>query len=284
MAVRTQCKRRGGRAFTLVELLVVIGIIALLISILLPALNRARESAQRTKCLANLRSVGQMCYMYGNMFKGAIPIGFSHSRDTGTAKAFQDNYDLARREGGAAPNATIRYMGLGLLFPAGLITPGSGEAFYCPSMSAEYMFHSYDSDLNPWLNRLNTAAQVRCRSGYSQRSCDPTRDRPSVNARGVGWSASGVWHAIDATASNGRTPMMTFAKLKNRMIVSDIMSTPDRIRLYGHKKGLNVLYADGSAKWVSSDHITNELNALTRFSNAENADVERLWLRLDEAP
>jgi len=50
---------RTKRAFTLIELLVVVGIIALLMGILMPSISRAREAGKRTKCLANLRSVGQ---------------------------------------------------------------------------------------------------------------------------------------------------------------------------------------------------------------------------------
>lgn len=78
------------KAFTLIELLVVVAIIALLISILLPSLQRARELSKRTVCAANIRGIGQACKIYSaedeNDLFPLIPYDISKETFTYTAR------------------------------------------------------------------------------------------------------------------------------------------------------------------------------------------------------
>ena len=60
------------KPFTLIELLVVVSIIAILASILLPALSKARERALRTKCMGHMKQLGAAFYLYSSEFDGAM--------------------------------------------------------------------------------------------------------------------------------------------------------------------------------------------------------------------
>src|SRR5690349_16522554 len=104
------------RAFTLVELLVVIGIIAVLIGILLPALTRAREAGNRAACLSNMRQMYNYIKMYEIGNNGASCLNYG-------ADSMQGSYFLSRAPTSGKPDlagTTIRFCGIGLIFPSNI--------------------------------------------------------------------------------------------------------------------------------------------------------------------
>src|SRR5689334_3596707 len=123
------------RGFTLVELLVVIGIIAVLIGVLLPSLNKARESARRTACLSNMRQLTTAWLMYANETKG-----FLVSAETGDATAdthWQEGW-VKDVPGDPATNtdASVRAGAIWRYTPA-------ADVYRCPSSFDKFNFRSY---------------------------------------------------------------------------------------------------------------------------------------------
>lgn len=123
---------RGKRsAFTLVELLVVIGIIAVLMSMLMPALTRAREEAQQVQCASQLRQVGNGMMAYASNNRGFYPgwSGWQVWGDYGTTKDGVGEDDA----GPAWTELLIPYMG------------NNTKVYHCPSFPDEQTFDYFNS-------------------------------------------------------------------------------------------------------------------------------------------
>jgi prepilin-type N-terminal cleavage/methylation domain-containing protein/prepilin-type processing-associated H-X9-DG protein len=114
---------RGSAAFTLVELLVVIGIIALLVSILLPAMGKARESARRVACASNVRQICTALIMAANANRGALP-------DVGNFNGQFDNATGAANSAQKSANPSLIHPGARELLQKYGVTR---SIWYCPS-------------------------------------------------------------------------------------------------------------------------------------------------------
>jgi len=218
--------KRKRAAFTLVELLVVIGIIAILIGILLPALNRARESANRTACLSNMRELAHMMRIYAATYHDEVPIGFMDE------KAFSYIMNWCNASG-TGPSQ------MGLLVTGNIVK--NPKTFFCPSETVNQQF-TYQPNpdagtpsLNPWpfWTIPSGSPNRHTRLGYSA--------RPIVQ-----WPPGNPSRPQDP---KGQRWFPHLRQVTNLALLADTNFCKALV-LPRHKKGINVMYGNGGAHWV----------------------------------
>ena len=226
-----QGNRRQASGFTLIELLVVVSIIALLVSILLPALSSAREQAKRVVCASNQHQIGIGILLYAEDNVGLVPpcnISSQYMPYLVYDSQWQQKYNLGRLYTKYVPNQ---------------------EMYYCPS--AKNRYHSFNTLDNPWWDlwdpaELAQGVQNGTMSIYTRSSYYYfTRENHFQD---------GNW----ANTNGGWEIKKKSEKLTNQAIVCDNMYNPID---YPHAPkgssassgGLNVMFIDASVRFWRDD-------------------------------
>lgn len=240
------CRHRG---FTLLELLVVIGIIAVLVGILMPVLGRARESARRAACLSNLRQVHQSFLLFAEEFDDHVPLGYRGTTSTANASKQLNSMIFSATSG--------KFCLFGVLYQEHKMP--HPQVFFCPSNTdGKSMFNSPE---NPWPPGPDGDPARNVYAGYG---C-----RPEVVI-------------ADEVQKTDPASMPKLSNFQSKAIFADLTAVPARLDMR-HVDGVNVLYGDGSASWVPRSKFKDPLMQCTSVSTtgAFNDQQKAIWESFD---
>jgi prepilin-type N-terminal cleavage/methylation domain-containing protein/prepilin-type processing-associated H-X9-DG protein len=282
---------RPRRGFTLIELLVVIAIIAVLIGLLLPAVQKVREAASRSSCTNNLKQIGLSCHMYNDQ-TGALPTGWVTQVPTGaTAPSPGWSWSLL-----LLPN--LEQGNLFTTIGADLVTPGAPPAanailqtslsvFQCPSdKTAVINNHLQNYGMSNYVinrevvgpGRLDgsTVPNALSIQGITDGSSNTilVGERDFVRNIGAIW---GVRSSVTSGSFEGR-PGSGLNPLNPANPPNSGTGNAQRLAFNSlHGQGCNFLFGDGSVHFISNAISADPTDVWTNFpANKTNFPLQNL--------
>lgn len=202
-------------AFTLVELLVVVGILAALVGLLLPTVGRARDSARSAVCLSNLRQLHASLTSFAAAHGGRVPIGHR-------TKSKQFNSMVYSTTAGG------RWVLFGQMWRAKDVR--DPRVLFCPAEQNPKF--DFDTGENPWPAGGATPGQ-NVQAGYALRPDQELPDDPANPPPTL--APFGGWPRLSAFGG--------------RAVLADLTAARARVTMR-HRTGVNVVRGDGSGGWV----------------------------------
>lgn len=265
--------RRMCPAFTLVELLVVVGITAVLIAILMPALTRAREQAHRLKCAANLRSIGQALTMYTQQYRcypgsvlykdgqtfGLWPVRLRPFLGGDQGVFYCPSQDEACRWNKA------ELPPLGPTGRPGALATEPYERFGYevgePLLEEQFRFFSYGYNGSGVVNSTPQATgEEQTGLGWVIHVIDVPGMPRELRANRVKFPAEMI--AIADTTADGAWDLSIVPQYVDRALVGRV-----------HNRGANVLFCDGHVAW----YLQKDLLVTYNKSVPAEASIRRMW-------
>ncbi|HOW69041.1 MAG TPA: prepilin-type N-terminal cleavage/methylation domain-containing protein [Phycisphaerae bacterium] len=259
--------RRAG--FTLIEVLVVVAIIALLITILIPSLTKAREMAKRSSCLAALHQIGLGLVGYASDHKARLPLRGTYGYNIAEHKSLHYESVPADQKYIKEP---INY---GMLY--GKYVGKDLRLFYCPSTPRGFWSDpTYGID-SFFLHNDKTSYVTW--GGYMYAAPVDVGKCPRADSKKV--YPSEVWHPyfVDYLAkTKGVDPATYQMPLMQALVADGVIGSSEgqTVMRACHGNGANALYGDYHAKFVQD--VKGELRALTPSSGPNGGPaLYRMW-------